>query len=227
MSRPTHCRPHAYELFRSQMKAIETTEGLFIAAVAIAMHELAHVDPDKPHREIERYAELVRRRVRSDSVEAKLAHLHDVLFDEAGFVGNSDDYYNPGNSYIPVVLETRRGLPITLSLVYKAVAERVGLSVAGINAPMHFLAAVQQGERTMLVDPFFGGRALSREEAFERIEQVSGRVIPRVDEMLPKATHRQWLGRILQNLMSIFEHAGQWRDRDAMLELRGVLVTEG
>ncbi len=227
MSGPTHCRPQVYELFRSQMKAIETTEGLFTAAVAIGMHEMADASPEKSQREIERYAELVRRRVRSDSIDAKLAHLHDVLFDEAGFVGNSDDYYNPANSYIPAVLETHRGLPITLSLVYKAVAERVGLSVVGINAPLHFLAAVQDGERAMLVDPFFGGRVLSREEAFERIEQVSGRVIPRVDEMLPKATHRQWIGRILQNLMSIFEHAERWRDRDAMLELRGVLVTEG
>ncbi|MGA2500746.1 MAG: transglutaminase-like domain-containing protein [Tepidisphaeraceae bacterium] len=227
MSRPTHCRPQVYELFRSQMKAIETTDGLFTAAVAIAMHELADAGPEKSQREIERYAELVRRRVRSDSIDAKLAHLHDVLFDEAGFVGNSDDYYNPGNSYVPVVLDTHRGLPITLSLVYKAVAERVGVSVVGINAPLHFLAGVRDGERTMLVDPFFGGRALSREEAFERIEEVSGRVIPRVDEMLPKATHRQWIGRILQNLMSIFEHAERWRDRDAMLELRGVLVTEG
>ncbi len=208
------------------MKTIETSDGLFLAAVAIAMHEMAEADPEKCVREVDRYAELVRRRVRSNSVDAKLAHLHDVLFDEAGFVGNSDDYYVPGNSYIPVVLETHRGLPITLSLVYKAVAERVGLLVDGINAPLHFLAAVRDGQRTMLVDPFFSGRAMSREEAFERIEQVSGRVIPRVDEMLPRATHRQWIARILQNLMNIFEHAGQWRHRDAMMELRGVLVTE-
>jgi regulator of sirC expression with transglutaminase-like and TPR domain len=222
-----HCRPEAYELFRSQMKAIDTTRGLLMAAVAVSLHELKGASAEKVDREIDRYAELVRRRVRSDSIDAKLAHLHDVIFDEAGFVGNSDDYYNPLNSYLPAILENKRGLPITLSLLYKAIAERVGLKVIGINAPLHFMAGVDTGSTMMLIDPFFAGRVLTREEAFERIEQVSGRVIPRVDEMLPRATHRQWLGRILQNLMNIFEHNGEWTNRDAMLELRGVLVTEG
>jgi regulator of sirC expression with transglutaminase-like and TPR domain len=221
-----HCRPHAYQLFRAQMPRIETMDGLLAAAIAVAMHGMPDTDPNRSLREIEHYGELVRRRVRSESIDARLAHLHEVLFDEAGFVGNSDDYYNPRNSYIPAVLDSRRGLPITLSLVYKAVAGRVGLDVVGINAPLHFLAGVRTDGGTMLVDSFFGGRVLSRQEAFDRIEQVSGRVIPHVDEMLPPATHRQWLERILQNLMNIFEHARQWHDRDAMLELRGVLVTE-
>jgi regulator of sirC expression with transglutaminase-like and TPR domain len=226
-SRPIHCRPQAYELFRAQMPRLEEPDALLLAATAISMHQLPDVIPALVIREVDRYAELVRRRVRSNSVDARLAHLHDVLFEEAGFVGNSDDYYNPGNSYVPLVLATHHGLPITLSLVYKAVAGRIGLRVQGINAPLHFMAGVETEGGIMLVDPFFSGRVLSRDEAFEWIEQVSGRAIPRVDEMLPPATHRQWIGRILQNLMNIFEHSRQWGYRDAMLELRGVLVTEG
>ena len=72
-----------------------------------------------------------------------MAHLHDVLFDVVGFVGNVDDYYNPANSYLPNVLRTRRGLPITLVLIYKCVAEQLGLTVRGINSPGHFLASVR------------------------------------------------------------------------------------
>jgi regulator of sirC expression with transglutaminase-like and TPR domain len=225
-SRPLHCRQEAFELFREQMSRVETTTGLCMAAIAIAMHAMPEADPDATMRGIHLLGERVKRRVRTDSVDAKLAHLHDVLFDENGFVGNSDDYYNPQNSFIPAVMETRKGLPITLSLIYKTVAEGAGLKVVGINAPLHFMAAVQTESGQMLVDPFFSGRVLSRKEAFDRIEQVSGRVVPHVDELLPEATHQQWLERILHNLMNIYEHLEQWKDRDAMVELRGVLMTE-
>ena len=208
------------------MVRVETTEGLCQAAIAIAMHALPDTDPEATMRAIHLYSERVKRRVRTDSIDAKLAHLHEVLFDEGGFVGNSEDYYNPCNSYIPTVLESKKGLPITLSLIYKTVAEQAGLQVVGINAPLHFMVGVKTGAGLMLIDPFFAGRVLSRSEAFDRIEQVSGRVIPRVDELLPEATHQQWLERILHNLMNIFEHLKQWKNRDAMMELRGVLMTE-
>ena len=66
-------------------------------------------------------------------MHAVLAHLHEVLFDEEGFAGNVDDYYNVANSYLPVVLETRRGIPISLTLLYKLVAERLGLPVQGVK----------------------------------------------------------------------------------------------
>jgi regulator of sirC expression with transglutaminase-like and TPR domain len=124
------------------------------------------------------------------------------------------------------VLQTRKGLPITLSLIYKVIAERIGLSVVGVNAPLHFMAGVQLDDKVLLIDPFFNGRAVSREEAFERIEQVAGRAVPRVDEMLPVASHRQWIARILGNLLNLFQHTEQMCDYRAMLELRGVLMTE-
>jgi regulator of sirC expression with transglutaminase-like and TPR domain len=226
MPQPLYCRADAYVLFRAQMPVIDTIDGLLRAAIAMSMHELRDVTPEAIDREINRYADAIRSRVRSASPKARLAHLHAVLFDEAGFVGNSEDYYNPHNSYISTVLQTKRGLPITLTLLYKAVAERCGLRVSGINAPLHFMAGVEADGQTLLIDPFFGGRYLSRQEAFDRIEELSGRVVPRVDEMLPKANHRQWIGRMLQNLMHIFEHEQRRDDYKAMLELRGVLMTE-
>ncbi len=76
----------------------------------------------------------------------------------------------------------------------------------------------------MLVDPFVGGRALSREEAFEQIEQVAGQTVPRVDELLPIATHHQWISRILQNLINLFEQNRQPLEHAAMLELRELLT---
>jgi len=226
MPKPLYCRQSAYDLFRLQMPVIDSTDGLLYASVAIAMNHLEVCTPTLAEDLVEQYARVIRSRVRSRSPQALIAHLHDVFFDELGFVGNSDDYYNPLNSYVPAVLQTRKGLPITLSLIYKVIAERVGLHVVGVNAPLHFMAGVQMDDKVLLIDPFFGGRAVSREEAFDRIEQVAGRAVPRVDEMLPTASHRQWIARILGNLLNIFQHTEQTSDYRAMLELRGVLMTE-
>jgi regulator of sirC expression with transglutaminase-like and TPR domain len=143
---PAYCHHAAYADFSRQLHHVDTTAGLFRAAFAIARHEHPTADVTDAERVVAELAETVRRRLHSGGVEAKLAHLHDVLFDVVGFTGNVDDYYNPANSYLPEVLRTHRGLPITLTLVYKCVAEGVGLTVRGINSPGHFLAAVKAAE---------------------------------------------------------------------------------
>src|SRR6476659_11424124 len=161
---PAYCRPDAYNAFAIVMPRVDSTVGLFRAAFAIARHEHPNADVEQADASIAELADTVARRVHSPNVDAKLAHLHDVLFDVIGFVGNVDDYYNPANSYLPEVLRTHRGLPITLVLIYKCVAERIGLDVRGINSPGHFLAAVRnessnsesdQNVGWMYVDPFY------------------------------------------------------------------------
>src|SRR5690606_1925932 len=120
------------------------------------------------------------------------------------------------------VLETRRGIPITLSLVYKEVLERLGLSVAGTNAPGHFLTSVWADGRPILVDAFTRGRVLSRAEAYERIEKLVGPV-DRGTECLAAATNHGWIARILQNLLVVFGRARRQAALAAMLELQDVL----
>ncbi len=224
MSRdPEHCRPEAYRLFAEQMPVIETTDGLMRAAVAISIHALDDVVPRRIDERLEQLAERVRSRVKRRQVDALMAHLHQVLFEEEGFAGNSADYYQPLNSYLPVVLETRRGIPITLSLVYKAVADRVGLRVEGINSPAHFLVRVRTNGGWTIVDPFYGGAVLNRDEAFQRIESVLGQPIPRSPKLLKPATHPQWLSRMLANLQNIFAVQGHRDDAAAMNELQSLL----
>jgi len=171
--------------------------------------------------------------VRTPSIEAKLAHLHDVLFDVAGFVGNVEDYYAPANSYLPEVLRTRRGLPITLVLIYKSVAEGVGLVVHGINSPGHFLAAVEtrtpasglaSQDGWMYIDPFYGGELLNRGDVCRRIAETTGIEPADTTQWLAPATHRQWLARMLHNLQAVFAHAGRERDLYAMQELQELLL---
>src|SRR4051812_39959808 len=103
---PAYCRTAAYDAFALEIRRLDTTEGLFRAAFAIARHELPAANVGRAESAIADLADTVARRVHSPNVEAKLAHLHDVLFDVVGFVGNVDEYYNPANSYVPEVLRT-------------------------------------------------------------------------------------------------------------------------
>jgi regulator of sirC expression with transglutaminase-like and TPR domain len=230
---PIYCRTAAYDAFALEMPRVDTTSGLFRAAFAISQHDLPRAEMERAETTITELANTVAGRVRSPSVEAKLAHLHDVLFDVVGFQGNVENYYDPANSYLPEVLRTRRGLPITLVLIYKCVAERVGLEVHGINSPGHFLAAVRTAESDgavekragwMYVDPFYGGELLHRDDVCRRIIETTGLAPVDATQWLQPATHRQWLSRMLNNLQAIFAHTGRERDLYAMQELQELLV---
>jgi regulator of sirC expression with transglutaminase-like and TPR domain len=221
--KPLYCHGEAYEYFLEQLPQLPTIEGLVRAAVAVSMHALEDVDPMRIEARLRALSDRVRQRARSQTDPAILANMHHVLFDEEGFCGNLQHYYNALNSYLPVVLDTHLGLPIVLSLIYKAVGQWSGLTVEGINAPGHFLVQVKCDQSWMIVDPFFGGQLLSRDEAFERLDRVVGRTLPRLDELLTTATHEQWLTRIIGNLRQLFANEGRRDDLAAMTELAHAL----
>lgn len=233
---PAYCRPAAYAAFSRELPCIDTTRGLFRVAFAIALHERNEAQVEQAESTITEIVNTIKGRVHSTSPQAQIAHLHDVLFDVSDFRGNVEDYYNPANSYLPDVLITRRGLPITLVLIYKCVAEGVGLKVHGVNAPGHFLAAVECPEPTstegggsgrMFVDPFFGGELLDRRDVCRRIVETTGRDVPVAEEWLLPATHRQWISRMLHNLQAVFAQTGRERDLYAMQELHELLAAHG
>lgn len=214
----------AFRMLSNQLSHIESPDSLLNGAVAIAMHH----DPKATSLQgvdslIQTYADTIRSRVRGKQPQALMAHLHSFLFDEQGFAGNSEDYYNPTNSYLPMVLQTKRGLPITLALVYKSVAERLGLRVWGVGLPGHFLAAVDCGQGVMMIDPFNGGCIISQEEAVCRMRSVLGDEVDWSDELLAPVSNRHWLTRILQNLLNVFGSMGQYADVAAMLEMEMLL----
>lgn len=223
--KPHYCNAAAHELFAAQVKDLDAEGALLRAAVAISMHDMPTVDYRAVEDQLDQLANRVLSRVHSDNARALIAHAHQVLFEEEGFQGNQENYYDPGNSYIPQVLSTRRGIPITLSLVYKEVLERLGLSVTGTNAPGHFLASVWLDGRPLIVDAFSGGKALSRAEAYDRIEDLLGHV-DRSTDLLKPATNRGWLARILQNLQVVFGQSRQQGSLAAMLELSSLLTTD-
>lgn len=220
MGEPEFCRAEAFAAFRRGVESLDTTDGLLLAASAVALHALPDSDPAATDRYLSELAERVRSRARSGSTEALLAHLHDVLFAEEQFQGNTDQYYLPENSYLPEVIRTKRGLPILIALIYKVVGERAGLQIDGINSPGHFLVQVAGDPEPMIVDPFFHGQVLNKDEAFERLERISGRPIPHEERYLSVATHPEWIARMLTNLQGLFANDGRREDLAAMTELQ-------
>jgi regulator of sirC expression with transglutaminase-like and TPR domain len=228
MPTPLHCRPEAFEALANELDAIDTTAGLVRCAVAVAMHQLDDIELSTVDQKLESLSESIAERLRSDDPRAVLAHGHEVLFDEARFAGNVEDYDNPANSYLPKVLDEGKGLPITLSLIYKAVMEPLGLRVTGVNTPGHFLVAVHRADpldadRVVYVDPFNAGRVLTAEQVFKMIEQIAGGAVKRDAKLMATATHPQWLVRIIQNLVIRFDKSGQTDDMHAMLEMRALV----
>ena len=223
---PLCCSPEAFRLLGNQIRVINSPDALLQSAIAIAMHQMPTVDPQAVDRDLQRYADTIRSRVRGNQPQALLAHMHQFLFEEQGFTGNSNDYYNPFNSYLPALLQTKLGLPISLSLVYKLVAERLGFRTWGVGLPGHFLVGISCDDTTMLVDAFGGGRVLTADEAHQRMQEIFGPEIEWTEDLLQPASNRHWLTRMLQNLLNIFGSRGHYSDVAAMLEMEILLWPE-
>ena len=165
------------------------------AALAIAEEEYPRLDTQEVLLRLDVLAERVRRRAPAPGRSATTLHaLRTVLFEEEGMTGNETDYGDPRNSFLNEVLERRRGIPISLCVVYMEVARRVGLPLQGVGFPGHFLAKYASPSGTeIFVDAFNGGEMLSADECVARYRARTGGRHAAV-------TPRQILARMLQNL---------------------------
>lgn len=219
---PLHCRPACYAAFQAALPGVPQPGGLLRAVACIALHEHPDADLDLVDARIEALARQVASAAEGRSTKARIALLHRALFEEHGFRGDEQTFSNPSNSYMNAILATRRGLPITLSLLYVEVARRVGITAHGLDAPAHFLVEVEQPGGALVVDPFFGGQVVTRAELRARMERVLGHALP-AGAGPARATPAGWLHRILRNLESAFARAQRADDHAAMSELRSLL----
>jgi regulator of sirC expression with transglutaminase-like and TPR domain len=226
-SRPTYCRPEAYDRLQAALPDLETDEGLLSAALAICEHGSGEWSETEVRSQLQDLTARIQARRQTEDSRATVAHAHSVLFDEQGFRGDEQDYYDPRNSLLDQVLQRRRGLPITLTLLYKLVLDPLGVTVRGLNAPGHFMARVEgdAGFTPMIVDPFAGGRVLSIPEAVEQVRKVTGNAVPFDADHLPLASHREWILRMLRNLIGVYGSREEHADRAAMEELARLLTT--
>jgi regulator of sirC expression with transglutaminase-like and TPR domain len=133
-----------------------------------------------------------------------VARINEYLFGEQGFRGNELDYYDPRNSYLNEVLDRRLGIPITLSIVYLAVARRLGIRLEGVSMPGHFLLRYPDPAESLLIDAFNRGAIISEEECRVRLRGTYGDALPLTPDMLRPVGFRAILFRMLGNLKAIY-----------------------
>jgi len=212
--------PTALDYFAS-LVADDASLSLVEAALAIAHDDFPQLDTQAVLSEIDAMAAKLKQRFPADAVPVqRLRWLNRFFFQELGFAGNVNDYYDPHNSYLHRVLSTRRGIPITLAVLYIELATQIGLTARGVSFPGHFLVKLrmhtgsQQGE--VVIDPFTG-HSLSRDELdellapYKRNRGLHGEFDMPLGLFLQAATSREIVARMLRNLKEIHRGAQDWR----------------
>ena len=159
---------------RREFTSIASREPVPLArgALLIAKEEYPALDVD---HYLDRITELAREaepivHAGSDTVE-KIQLLSHFLFEQKGFQGNRDEYSDPRNSFLNDVLDRRKGIPITLSVIYLEVGRRLGLNLYGISFPTHFLVKAVDERGELMIDPFYDGAILTLEEIRARLAE--------------------------------------------------------
>ncbi len=178
-------------------------EGVFL----LARFAYPEMNPDIYHTQLNQMADVLRKRIKSVSFPPKvLQTINDYLFNELHFSGNRESYYIPENSYINAVLETKQGIPISLSVVMLLLGERLNLPLYGIGMPGHFLVSWSDHEEEIFIDPFNKGQMLTRDEIESHL---SGDEKGLLDQYLQKTSTRQIIARMIRNLIHIYTQKGE------------------
>ncbi len=134
--------------------------------------------------------------------------ISDCLFERLGFCGNTDDYYDPRNSFLSDVLDRRTGIPISLAVLYLEVSRRVGVLAQGVNFPGHFLVRVAIEDAWLFLDPFAAGRALTPSDLEALLRKTTTPEAVLEPSVIAAASKRQIVSRMLVNLAGIYGRQG-------------------
>ena len=179
------------------------------AALLIGAWEYPQRDLVAYREHLDRIAHKVAPNVERATNATGRAHaISDWLFDHLGFAGNTDDYYDPRNSFLCDVIDRRRGIPISLSVLYLEVARRVGVLAQGVNFPGHFLVRVAIEDAWLFLDPFSGGRALTPTDLEALLRKTTNPDAVLEPSVIAAASKRQILSRMLVNLAGIYGRTG-------------------
>jgi len=178
---------------------------LDLAALQIASVEYPDLNPAHSLRTLDGHAAALAERLGGNTQGTEfVATANEYFFDELGFTGNDADYYNPRNSCLNQVLETRTGIPITLAVIYMEVARRLGRPVYGIGLPGHFVVRYDDGRFSTYIDVFGRGTLLTTERCRDLALQASGVDVFQNPELLHPMAKRQIAVRMLNNLRNVY-----------------------
>jgi regulator of sirC expression with transglutaminase-like and TPR domain len=140
----------------------------------------------------------------SEQPRALLGQINRTLFVEEGYQGNQENYFDPRNSYLNEVIDRKKGIPISLSVLYRALAEEIGLTLEGVNLPAHFMLRFDEKDQPLFIDLFHAGEILDRGGCERRISELSKKPIVLSDSQLAPCPLRQVVARMLRNLKVIY-----------------------
>jgi regulator of sirC expression with transglutaminase-like and TPR domain len=230
MYNPSHRRARAVTESRISQRFCEMAArpeaevDLAEASLIIAGEEYPSLDPAPYLARLDELGSALRRdAARAEDAVPALSRL---LFEREGFHGNTEDYYDPRNSFLNEVLDRRTGIPISLCTVYMEVARRAGLTVEGVGLPGHFVVRLASDPAPVLVDPFHGGVVITPEDCQRRLDRIySGRL--RLDPtMLAACGRKSILSRMLRNLKGIYVKAGDYLRALRIVEMLRILEPE-
>ncbi|WP_411881626.1 SirB1 family protein [Polaromonas sp. YR568] len=190
---------------------------LLEAAISLAQDEYPDLDVQQVLGDVDQLLARLKRRLPADAPALqRLRALNQFFFHDLNFGGNVNDYYDPDNSYLNAVLRTRRGIPITLAVLWLELALGLGLNARGVAFPGHFMVKVNLPKGQVVIDPF-SGQSLSREELSERLEPFRQHGGSPGDEFevpmglyLQSAPPREIISRMLRNLKEIHKTQEDW-----------------
>ena len=198
----------ARERFAELVSGSEADLNLAEAALLIAQEEQPELDVAAYLGRLDALADSVRARLPEAASFADIIQaLNTVLFEEEGLSGNQTDYHDPRNSFLNEVLDRKLGIPITLSLVYIEVGNRLGVPLVGVGFPGHFVVKYAGPDGETVLDPFQAGSRVSQAQMEDKLRAMYGPNNPfagQLPKLLAAVGKKDMLLRMLRNLKQIY-----------------------
>jgi regulator of sirC expression with transglutaminase-like and TPR domain len=195
----------ARQAFADVVSLDEGTFPLDRAALTLGLEDYPELDMSNYLRRLDTFAARAEVLLGKDRSPLNVIEsINEVLFIREGLHGNSDDYYDPKNSYLNEVLDRKTGIPITLSIIYIEVARRIGFPIEGVGFPGHFIAKHVVEDREILIDPFNQGKILTIRDCQELLDPMYGGSVPVTPSLLQAMEKKAIITRMLYNLKGIY-----------------------
>ena len=192
-------------LFVQEIQQPDEAINLERASLYIALEEYPDLEVDAYINALDTMAAEIQERLPAELYPLKiLKTIQQYLYEDLGYSGNRTEYYDPRNSFLNEVIDRRTGIPITLSMIYLAIARRIDFPMIGINLPGHFIIRPIAEDMEIFVDPFHGGNILFLQDCEELLVKVFDRRVALQPEYLAAVSNRQLLGRLLTNLKVVY-----------------------
>jgi regulator of sirC expression with transglutaminase-like and TPR domain len=189
------------------------------AALMLALDEYPELDWQEYLRRLDTLAARVEVLSGEDRVPVNIIEsINEILFVQEGLRGNSEDYYDPRNSFINDVLDRKLGIPISLSVIYMEVARRIDFKIEGVGFPGHFLVKHVSNNRDIIIDPFNLGRILTQNDCQELLDKIFNGTVSINPSLLQPMQKRSIMTRMLYNLKGIYTQKEEYQKAISVID---------